>query len=280
MRQDEQQPGHQPASDVGTGAQAHGTRGSNRPGEPLGAREHETVERAAGPVGAASGAVAGGTAGTLVLGPIGTAIGAALGAVGGWWAGSAVKEVPYREADDQHYRTHYSGTHRRGRSFEDVSPGYYLGHVAARNPELRGRPFAEIEPELKRIWNADLRARHGEWSDVRDYVRESYVRGAQELEVTRPLDSGATAVQPVGRKQPDLDMGGTSTHHRAEFSDPGPSGSHPEAGFFDRAVGAAEPSAGDAQAGRDDGMGPMMDRGGFREHDEDPHEDERGQEAQ
>ena len=81
------------------------------------------------------------------------------------------------------------------------------------------------------------------------------------------------AARPVGRKEPDLDMGGTSTHHRAEFSDPGPIGSHPEAGFFDRDIGASTPSEGDAQAGRDDGMGPMIDRGGFREHDEPPGKD-------
>ena len=272
MRQDEQRPGQQPASDVGTGAKARDGLPADAPGTPLSADEHKRVERSAGPVGAASGAVAGGTAMTMVLGPAGTAVGAALGAVGGWWAGSAAKDAPYHEADDRHYRTHYSETHRRGRAFEDVSPGYYLGHIAARNPDFRDRPFADVEPELKRIWNADLRARHGEWSDVREYARAAYDRGARDLEIPQTIGTGASAdlPDPVGRKQPDLDMGGTSTHQRAEFSDPGPSGAHPEAGFFDRGIGATEPSEGDAKAGRDDGMGPMIDRGGFREHDDAP----------
>src|SRR5688572_9198735 len=81
MRQGEQRPGEQPASDVGTGAKTQDAAGASPRAETaLNPDERRVVEHVAGPVGAASGAVAGGTVGTVVLGPIGTAIGAALGA--------------------------------------------------------------------------------------------------------------------------------------------------------------------------------------------------------
>ena len=248
---------------------------STPPTRQLDADEKQALDRAAGPMGGVSGALAGGAVGTLILGPLGTAIGAVGGALGGWWAGSAVKEsVPYSEEDDRYYREHFGGTHRVGRSWELVSPSYHLGHLSAHNPDYSGRSFDEIEPDLRRIWNDDLRTRHGEWSDVRSYVRAAYERGIRQREAEREIKragvgTGATADlrTPVGSKRPDLDMGGTRTHHRPEFADPGPRDAHPEAGFFDRDVGASRPSDGDPESDRADGMGPMIDRGGFKPRD-------------
>lgn len=272
MRSDEEDPRTARPDDRG----ARDAAGRNT--RPLDAREHDTVDRVAGPAAGASGALTGGAVGTLILGPIGTAIGAAAGALGGWWAGSAIKEtVPYSEEDDRHYREHYARSGRVGRAWENVSPAYHLGHLAARNPDYRGRSFEEIEPDLRRIWNDDLRASHGDWSSIRDYVRAAYARGPGERELRRSgVGTGATAAlpeEPVGTEPPDLDMGGTASHHRAEFSDPGPRDAHPEAGFFDRAIGARSPSEGDPAEGRDDGMDQLIDRGGFKPRDDDPHKD-------
>ncbi len=248
------------------------------PARPLDEREKDTVDRAAGPLGAASGAIAAGAAGTLILGPLGTAIGAVGGALGGWWAGSAMKQsVPYAPDDERYYREHFDGTHRVGRSWDAVSPAYHLGHLAAHNPDYHELPFDEVERDLRRIWNDDLRTKHGEWNDLRTYVRASYERERRrqgsEGAIPRPgVGTGATADLRAssGRKAPDLDMGGTRTHHRAEFSDPGPHDAHPEDGFFDRDVGASAPSGGDPESDRADGMGPMIDRGGFKPRDRDP----------
>ena len=245
--------------------------------------EKRKVDRAAGPLGGASGALAGGAVGTLILGPLGTAIGAVGGALGGWWAGSAVKDsVPYTADDDRHYREHFGRTHRVGRSWDAVSPAYHLGHLSAYNPDYSQRSFDEIEPDLRRIWNDDLRAKHGEWNDVRQYSRTAYERAIRDREAEREIKregvgTGATADlrAPLGRRQPDLDMGGTRTHHRAEFADPGPKDAHPEAGFFDRDIGARTPSEGDPESDRHDGMGPMIDRGGFMPRDHQDRQDRR-----
>jgi len=242
---------------------------------PLDEDEKQTVDRAAGPLGGASGALVGGAVGTLTLGPLGTAIGAIGGALGGWWAGSAVKDaVPYTPDDERYYREHFGGTHRVGRPWEAVSPAYHLGHLSAFNPDYSQRSFDEIEPDLRRIWNDDLRAKHGEWNDVRQYARAAYEHGMRQRDADREVrragvGTGATADlrAPIGRREPDLDMGGTRTHHRAEFADPGPRDAHPEAGFFDRDIGANAPSEGDPESDRADGMGPMIDRGGFKERD-------------
>lgn len=134
------------------------------------------------------GEAAGGIAGTLfgaaigsVAGPVGTLIGGIAGALGGWWGGRAVAEAAERITldDDDYYRAHYeSSPHKLGdRGYADIRGAYYLGHVASRNPEYAGRPFADIEPELARGWVRYADA-FGDWSVVRPFVREAYERGA------------------------------------------------------------------------------------------------------
>ena len=166
--------------------------------------------KVAAPLGAVGGAVAAGTAGTLVLGPIGTIIGAIVGAVGGGWLGIAgSRAAEYTDEHDQWYRQHYERSPGRlaDRGYEAVRPAYQLGYYASLNPDYRGRDFDSIETDLRRGWTDDVGAAHGRWDVVRDYARAAYERVAPERQGTTRLD---------------LDLGGTETHRRASFSDPLP----------------------------------------------------------
>lgn len=210
-----------------TGGGSRETTGGERA---LTAEQHETVNRAGGPIGAASGAAAAGAVGTLILGPIGTVIGAIGGAIGGWWAGSAVAStVPYSETDEAYYRSHFDRDRREAHDYGTARLGYRLGHIAARNPEYRGRTFDEIEGDLRHGWTDAIRGEHGDWDAIREYAKYAFERGRHGM---------------VGSSPHIADLGGTPSHHRPAYSDPGPAESAPEWGFFDRAVGATEPSTG------------------------------------
>jgi len=135
-------------------------------------------------VGEAAGGISGGIAGAAIGsigGPVGTLIGGLAGVVGGWWAGRSIAEAAkdYGAEDDRYYRTHYETSSRVGnRSYDDVRPVYQLGHLASRNPDYRGHDFDTVERDLRRGWSDEIGERHGDWSSVRGYAREGYVRGS------------------------------------------------------------------------------------------------------
>jgi hypothetical protein len=137
------------------------------------------VGEAAGGIG---GVLAGAAAGSVV-GPVGTVIGGIAGAMGGWWTGRAVAEAAtaVTTEDDNYYRKHYETAPGRlaDRSYDDVKPAYYLGHVASRNPDYRNRPFEELEPDLRRGWSSN--ARYGSWDIMRNYAAAGYARGRSTL---------------------------------------------------------------------------------------------------
>lgn len=162
-------------------------------------------------VGAAGGLLAGAAAGTLTAGPLGTIVGALIGAVGGGWAGLATGEaVQPTTEDEEYYRTHYRSatTGTADAAYEHARPAYHLGHVAALNPDYRGHTFAEIEPDLRRGWTDEVRARHGEWTSVRPYVQAAYDRGLAR-----------TNAGP-GTRPADQHIGTTPSHDRPSYSDP------------------------------------------------------------
>jgi hypothetical protein len=132
-------------------------------------------------VGGVSGIVAGAAIGSPA-GPIGTIIGGIAGAVGGWWAGRAVAEAAHKftREDDSLYRERFENRPDRfaDRSYDDVRPAYQLGHIASMNPDYNARSFDEVEPDLRRGWGNNLRARHGDWSAVRPYAEEAYNRNS------------------------------------------------------------------------------------------------------
>jgi hypothetical protein len=138
--------------------------------------------------GGISGVLAGAAIGSLV-GPIGTVIGGIAGAVGGWWGGRAISEAVEKltEDDETYYRQHYQRRETAGRrkadhGYDEARPAYQLGHIAGMNPEYKGRRFEEIEADLQRGWNDDVRTRIGEWDAVRGYIEEGFKRRTERVD--------------------------------------------------------------------------------------------------
>lgn len=150
--------------------------------------------------------------------------------LGGWWAGAGAQDAAasWGEAEDRRSRQHFEGsmeasstggasaraegevdTGSRSASastYEEVRPFYQLGHAARRNPDYGARDFEEVEPELRRLWDARASAAAdtsadasagrsgsgatpdsaeaearvdtaGGWPEVRGYVRFGYEQG-------------------------------------------------------------------------------------------------------
>jgi len=138
---------------------------------------HTNGEKIGETVGGVSGALTGAAVGAPA-GPIGSIIGGIAGAVGGWWAGRTVADAAgkFNEHEDNNYRQAYETRSDRlaDRSYEDVRPAYQLGHLASENPDYNGKNFEQIEADLQRGWTNDIRARHGDWSQVRPFAEEAY----------------------------------------------------------------------------------------------------------
>jgi hypothetical protein len=153
--------------------------------------------------GGISGVVVGAAIGS-VGGPIGTLIGGIAGAVGGWWAGHSVAEAAqqYTVGDDAVYRNHYDNSPNRlgDRDYDSVSPAYRLGHLAAHNPDYRGRPFNDIEDELRRGWNGGARQSYGEWDSVRGYVNDAYDRSASGIDQQRRREEANNAAEEADKR--------------------------------------------------------------------------------
>ena len=144
--------------------------------------KHDDNPGVADHVGEAAGGVSGVVAGAAIgsaIGPVGTLLGGILGAMGGWWTGRSLAEAAtsITKDDDVYYRRQYETSPRRlaDRSYDEVKPAYYLGHLASRNPDFMNRSFEDIEPELRRGWTTDRK--YGSWEDFRGFANEGYSRG-------------------------------------------------------------------------------------------------------
>jgi hypothetical protein len=135
-------------------------------------------------VGQAAGGITGVFAGAVVgstAGPIGTLLGGIAGAIGGWWSGRALAEAAedITEADDQYYRAHFARARESGGEYEEVKRAYYLGDVAAANPDYQS--FEDVERALSPAWStggeSDRRA--GDWLAIRSYASVGFKRGKE-----------------------------------------------------------------------------------------------------
>jgi len=167
------------------------------PNESIDGRIERAKDRALGShdsppsVGDEVGEAAGGISGVLVgagigsaAGPVGTIIGGIAGALGGWWAGRAVAEAAgtLSAEDEEFYRSHYeSNPGVADRPYDQVRGAYYLGHIAANNPNFEAREFEGVEPELERGWSGNAE-RLGSWHSVRGYAAEGFTRGKSRLD--------------------------------------------------------------------------------------------------
>jgi len=148
---------------------------------PEGRGTSENVKSDAENVGEGAGTFLGGVGGAAVGlaagGPVGLVVGALAGALGGWWAGHGIADG-FTERDAAAYRAHYEASPDRlaDRTYEQISPAYAVGHLAARNPDYAGRSFDEVEADLERGWGEDLTHRLGPWPAVRGYARAAFDR--------------------------------------------------------------------------------------------------------
>lgn len=135
-------------------------------------------------VGGIGGVIAGAEIGAIA-GPVGAVIGGIGGAIGGWWSGRAVAEATdaISNEDEEYYRKIWEGTENRpaDRSFENARPAYYLGHVAASNPDYATRSWNDVQQDLSRGWSDECATRYGSWVSVSDYARAGYERGRARL---------------------------------------------------------------------------------------------------
>ncbi len=158
-------------------------------------------------VGEAAGGISGVVVGAAIGsagGPVGTVIGGIAGAIGGWWAGHAVADAAqgYTVGDDAVYRNHYENSPNRlaDRDYESVSPAYQLGHIAAQNPDYRGRPFDQVEPDLERGWISAASKGHGDWHSVRGYARDAYERSSSTLDRQSLRDKANVAAEEADKR--------------------------------------------------------------------------------
>src|SRR5665213_1593370 len=153
--------------------------------------------------GGVSGVVVGAAIGSLA-GPIGTVIGGIAGAVGGWWAGRSVAEAAqeYTLDDEAVYRNHYDNSPVRlaDRKFDAARPAFRLGHIAARNPDYRGRPFVNVESDLRKGWDSSTSKLYGEWDSVRGYVNDAYDRKMSMVEHERLREDASNAADEDTRR--------------------------------------------------------------------------------
>lgn len=143
---------------------------------------------AADQVGQAAGGISGVFAGAALgatAGPVGVLLGGIAGAIGGWWSGRAIVEAAedITSADEEYYRTDFdTARERRVRdrreheAFDDARAVYYLGDLAAANPDYQS--FEDVERDLRRGWNESPRS-EDEWEAVRDYASVGFHRGRE-----------------------------------------------------------------------------------------------------
>lgn len=153
-------------------------------------------------LGSATGAMAG-KAADFGLEMTGALFRSAADMLGGWWSSDGPLQAAelFGEAVEQDCRRHYSRTasdtgrardgigaeapahDRASDGFERARAGYQLGWVAKQNPAYRDRSFAEVEPELREVWETRTPGADegdgsiGLWPQVRGYVDYGYGEG-------------------------------------------------------------------------------------------------------
>lgn len=149
---------------------------------------------AADQVGQAAGGITGVFAGAAIgatAGPVGVLLGGIAGAIGGWWSGRALAEAAegITTADDEYYRADFATSRerrvrdrRQADAFDEARGAYYLGDLAAANPDYQS--FDDVERDLRRGWT-QAAAHSGEWEAVRDYASVGFQRGRERRRTQR-----------------------------------------------------------------------------------------------
>ena len=127
-------------------------------------------------VGAAAGGAATGAAVGTIAGPIGTAVGMAVGAVVGGLIGKGVAEKIDPTVEDAYWKTNYVSRHYvdKGSRYETYQPAYRTGYEGY--TRHAGKPFTEVENDLRKSYYANRGASGLEWDKARHASRDAWDR--------------------------------------------------------------------------------------------------------
>ncbi|MGX9732511.1 hypothetical protein ACWYXO_18040 [Janthinobacterium aestuarii] len=77
--------------------------------------------------------------------------------------------------DEQYYRSHWSATYvATGARFEDYDPAYRYGHSMANSDSYRGRPWDDVEADLRSTWEHTYP--QSAWDKFKAAVRHGWER--------------------------------------------------------------------------------------------------------
>jgi hypothetical protein len=84
----------------------------------------------------------------------------------------------YRRDFQQHYDRHYQDSPR---TYADYEAAYSYGHTLAVDENYRGRPWSEIEPDVRARWEEK---NEGTWEEFKDAVRHAWdaITGADTVD--------------------------------------------------------------------------------------------------
>lgn len=136
------------------------------------------------PVGTGVGAAGGGAAGAAigaVAGPVGAMVGAAIGGIAGGLLGKGVAEGVNPTDEEAYWRENYRNRpYAEGDvDYDAYGPAYQYGWESYSRYGTTGRSFDEVEPELRRDWEAHRREKDLEWERARQATRDAWERVAQ-----------------------------------------------------------------------------------------------------
>ncbi|MEX2582805.1 MAG: hypothetical protein WD766_06010 [Gemmatimonadota bacterium] len=142
-------------------------------------RAGATLNRAAPAIGRNAERIADRTGDALhfAAGPLARILGAIAATVGGWWKRASKENFQLPPEEEEACRAHFATLMiiPSELSYEKARAGYALGYGAGSNPDYRGRPFDDIEGDLRSGFGADGA---GEYERLRDFARFGYGRTA------------------------------------------------------------------------------------------------------
>lgn len=96
---------------------------------------------------------------------------------GGLAAGEDLDEV----AEGDYWRQNFERRpyYEAGRSYEHYEPGYRFGWQSAAGFGSEAVEFEDVETELERQWSYELASGEKDWEDVREAVRDAWLRVRQ-----------------------------------------------------------------------------------------------------
>lgn len=149
-----------------------------------------TGEPGSHPVGTGLGAAGAGAAGAAigaVGGPIGAVIGAAVGAVAGGLVGKGVAEAVDPTVENAYWEKNYRTQpyYEEGTDYAEYEPAYRAGYEGYATHAASRRTFDELEPDLKRDYEARKGSSRLGWDRARLAARSAWDR----LERAIPGDS-------------------------------------------------------------------------------------------